>query len=76
VGSIEYIHERLVERRDQGTAVLIVSVELDEVFALADRIAVMYRGRIIDILPAETAVRERVGLLMAGSVKDREVSGE
>jgi simple sugar transport system ATP-binding protein len=76
VGSIEYIHERLIERRDQGTAVLIVSVELDEVFALADRIAVMYRGRIIDILPAETAVRERVGLLMAGSVKDREVSGE
>ena len=76
VGSIEYIHERLVERRDQGTAVLIVSVELDEVFALADRIAVMYRGRIIDILPAETAVRERVGLLMAGSVREREVSGE
>jgi ABC-type uncharacterized transport system ATPase subunit len=76
VGSIEYIHERLIEKRDEGTAVLIVSVELDEVFALADRIAVMYRGRIVDILPAETAVREQVGLLMAGSVREREASGE
>jgi ABC-type uncharacterized transport system ATPase subunit len=67
VGSIEYIHERLVEQRDQGAAVLIVSVELDEVLALADRIAVMYRGRIVDVLPAEGATRERLGLLMAGS---------
>ena len=55
------------EKRDEGTAVLIVSVELDEVLALADRIAVMYRGKIVDILPAETAQRERLGLLMAGS---------
>jgi simple sugar transport system ATP-binding protein len=47
--------------------VLIVSVELDEVLALADRIAVMYRGRIVDILPAVTAQREQLGLLMAGS---------
>ena len=46
---------------------LIVSVELDEVMALADRIAVMYRGRIVDILPAASAVRERLGLLMAGA---------
>jgi ABC-type uncharacterized transport system ATPase subunit len=76
VGSIEYIHERLIEKRDEGTAVLIVSVELDEVFALADRIAVMFGGRIVDILPAETAVREQVGLLMAGSVREREASGE
>ena len=75
VGSIEYIHERLVEKRDLGAAVLIVSVELDEVFALADRIAVMYRGQILDILPAETAVRERVGLLMAGSIGEGEASG-
>jgi general nucleoside transport system ATP-binding protein len=67
VGSIEYIHQRIIEKRDEGTAVLIVSVELDEVLALADRIAVMYRGKIVDILPAETAQRERLGLLMAGS---------
>jgi simple sugar transport system ATP-binding protein len=67
VGSIEYIHERIVEKRDEGAAVLIVSVELDEVFALADRIAVMYRGRIVDVIPAESAVREQIGLLMAGS---------
>jgi ABC-type uncharacterized transport system ATPase subunit len=75
VGSIEYIHERIVEKRDQGAGVLIVSVELDEVLALADRIAVMYRGRIVDILPAETATREELGLLMAGSGVGREASG-
>jgi general nucleoside transport system ATP-binding protein len=67
VGSIEYIHERIVEKRDEGAAVLIVSVELDEVFALADRIAVMFRGRIVDVIPAESALREQIGLLMAGS---------
>ena len=67
VGSIEYIHRRIIEQRDEGTAVLIVSVELDEVMALADRIAVMYRGRIVDVLPAASAVRERLGLLMAGA---------
>jgi simple sugar transport system ATP-binding protein len=76
VGSIEYIHERIVEKRDQGTAVLIVSVELDEVLALADRIAVMFRGRIVAVLPAEEASREQLGLLMAGSTVDAEASGE
>jgi general nucleoside transport system ATP-binding protein len=67
VGSIEYIHERIVEKRDQGAAVLIVSVELDEVMALADRIAVMYRGRIVAVVPSAEATREQLGLLMAGS---------
>ncbi len=67
VGSIEYIHERLVEKRDQGVAVLIVSSELDEVLALADRIAVMYRGAIVDVIPVDRATRERLGLLMAGA---------
>jgi general nucleoside transport system ATP-binding protein len=76
VGSIEYIHERIVEKRDQGTAVLIVSVELDEVMALADRIAVMYRGRIAAIVPAERAVREELGLLMAGASPSQEAVGE
>jgi ABC-type uncharacterized transport system ATPase subunit len=76
VGSIEYIHSRLVERRDQGVAVLIVSVELDEVLALADRIAVMYRGRMVDILPSEGATRDEIGLLMAGARGPREAGSE
>jgi simple sugar transport system ATP-binding protein len=66
VGSIEYIHRRIVQKRDEGTAVLIVSPELDEVLALADRILVMYRGRIVGNVPAEEATRESIGLLMAG----------
>ncbi len=66
VGSIEYIHRRLLEKRDQGCAVLLVSTELDEIIALSDRIAVMYEGHIMDILSAEQATREQLGLLMAG----------
>jgi ABC-type uncharacterized transport system ATPase subunit len=66
VGSIEYIHQRIVEKRDEGTAVLLVSPELDEVMSLSDRIAVMYEGRIVDILPAEQPTKEELGLLMCG----------
>ncbi|WP_067508611.1 ABC transporter ATP-binding protein [Actinoplanes sp. TFC3] len=65
VGSIEFIHGRIVHERDVGTAVLVVSSELDEVVALADRIAVMYRGKILAIVPPDTP-REELGLLMAG----------
>ncbi|WP_324649707.1 ABC transporter ATP-binding protein [Georgenia sp. H159] len=65
VGSIEFIHERLVAERDNGTAVLLVSSELDEAMALADRIAVMYRGRIVGIVPGDTD-RDVLGLMMAG----------
>jgi general nucleoside transport system ATP-binding protein len=65
VGSIEYVHRRIVEARDQGAAVLIVSSELDEVLALADRIAVMFRGRIVGERPGD-ADRDEIGLLMAG----------
>jgi simple sugar transport system ATP-binding protein len=65
VGSIEYIHSRIIQKRDEGTAVLVVSSELDEIIALSDRIAVMYRGKIVDILPAG-ATKEHLGLLMAG----------
>jgi general nucleoside transport system ATP-binding protein len=65
VGAIEFVHKRLVEERDRGTAVVIVSTELDEVSALADRIAVMYRGRIVGIVPPDTS-REVLGLMMAG----------
>jgi simple sugar transport system ATP-binding protein len=67
VGSIEYIHERMVAQRDRGVGVLIVSPELDEVLALGDRIPVMYRGRIVDTIASADAVREEIGLLMAGS---------
>lgn len=66
VGSIEFIHRRIVAARDSGTAVLLVSAELDEIMSLSDRIAVMYRGRILDTLDATQATREQLGLLMAG----------
>jgi ABC-type uncharacterized transport system ATPase subunit len=66
VGSIEYIHKRIIEKRDDGCAVLLVSPELDEVMSLSDRIAVMYEGKILDIIPARLATREKLGLLMAG----------
>ena len=66
VGSIEYIHRRIVEQRDAGVAILIVSTELDEVLALGDRVAVMYDGELVGILPAAEATREKVGLLMGG----------
>jgi simple sugar transport system ATP-binding protein len=67
VGSIEYIHARMIEKRDQGTAVLLVSTELDEIRALSDRIAVMFEGKIVDIVPADRVTKEQLGLLMAGS---------
>ena len=66
VGSIEYIHGRIVEKRDDGCAVLLVSPELDEVISLSDRIAVMYEGQIVATMVAEEATKERLGLLMAG----------
>lgn len=66
VGSIEYIHSRIIQKRDEGAAVLLVSSELDEIMVLSDRIAVMYRGQIVDIVPATNASKEYLGLLMAG----------
>jgi simple sugar transport system ATP-binding protein len=66
VGSIEYIHNRIVQKRDEGTAVLLVSNELDEIFSLSDRIAVMYKGKIIDTVNAAETHKEQIGLLMAG----------
>ncbi len=66
VGSIEYIHSRIIQKRDEGAAVLVVSSELDEIMALSDRIAVMYKGQILDIVPAAGVTREHLGLLMAG----------
>ncbi len=71
VGSIEFIHKRIIEQRDEGAAVLLVSAELDEIMALSDRIAVLYKGEIIDTLPAAQASREQLGLLMAGIQNNR-----
>jgi simple sugar transport system ATP-binding protein len=65
VGSIEFIHERIIAERDEGKAVLLISTELDEVLALADRIAVMYRGKIVGIVDANVS-RETLGKMMAG----------
>ena len=69
VGSIEFIHTRIVETRDAGVPVVLVSTELDEVSALADRIAVMYKGAVIGIVPGN-ASRETLGLMMAGETPE------
>jgi general nucleoside transport system ATP-binding protein len=70
VGSIQYIHRQVVAKRDEGVGVLLNSSELDEVLALADRVAVIYRGRIVGVLAREEASRDRIGLLMAGAVEE------
>jgi ABC-type uncharacterized transport system ATPase subunit len=72
VGSIEFIHNRLVAARDAGVAVLLVSAELDEIMSLSDRIAVIYKGQINATLDASQASREGIGLLMAGIVEEEE----
>jgi simple sugar transport system ATP-binding protein len=70
VGSIEYIHKRIVQKRDEGCAVLLVSPELDEVMELSDRIAVMYRGKILAIVDSNMVTKEQVGLMMAGEMPE------
>ena len=67
VGSIEFIHRQIVQQRDAGLAVLLVSSELDEILSLSDRVAVMYRGRIVGILEGRAVEREQIGLMMAGA---------
>ena len=71
IGAIEFIHRRIVQERDAGTAVLLVSAELDEVRSLSDRIAVMYEGQIVSFESPDTP-EERLGLLMTGGGKARE----
>ena len=66
VGAIEFIHKRLIEQRDKGKAVLLMSFELDEIMDVSDRIAVMYEGEIIDIVDANNTSESELGLLMAG----------
>lgn len=67
VGSIEYIHRQIIEMRDRGVAVLLVSAELDEIRLLADRIAVIYHGRIVDTVYPDEVTKSELGLMMAGS---------
>jgi simple sugar transport system ATP-binding protein len=74
VGSIEYIHHEIIEMRDAGIGVLLISAELDEILALSDRIAVMFHGEIVAILPTEKVTREELGLMMAGSLKPENIA--
>ncbi|MCA9980390.1 MAG: hypothetical protein KDD89_06150 [Anaerolineales bacterium] len=66
VGSIEFIHKRIIEARDSGVAVLLISAELDEILSLADRVAVLFHGQVMATMPIAQANKERLGLLMAG----------
>lgn len=75
VGAIEFIHKRIIEQRDQGKAVLLISMELDEILSLSDRIAVIYEGEIVDIMDREDATEEKLGLLMAGAVSKKAMGG-
>jgi general nucleoside transport system ATP-binding protein len=67
VGAIEFIHKRLIEQRDHGKAVLLVSFELDEILNVSDRIAVIYEGSIVAIVDPKKTTEQELGLLMAGS---------
>ena len=70
VGSIEYIHSQIIEMRDRGAAVLLISVELDEIMSLSDRIGVMYRGEIVALEEASKIQRTELGMLMAGASRE------
>ena len=70
VGATDYVRQQILEQRNRGAAVLLISEDLDEVLALSDRIAVIYEGEIVGILPAQEASAERLGLLMSGAVKE------
>ena len=66
VGAIEYVHKALLEQRDKGKAVLLISFELDEIINVADRIAVIFEGKIVGIVEDTEVDENRIGLLMAG----------
>ena len=70
IGATEYIHQRLLEQREAGTAILLISEDLDEIRTLSDRIAVMYEGQIIGIVERDQATVEQIGLMMAGISMD------
>jgi simple sugar transport system ATP-binding protein len=66
IGATEYIHQRLLQQREEGTAILLISEDLDEIRVLSDRIAVLYEGRIMGIVERNQATVEQIGLMMAG----------
>jgi len=66
IGATEYIHQRLLQQREEGTAILLISEDLDEIIELSDRIAVLYEGRIMGIVDRDQATQEQIGLMMAG----------
>ena len=70
IGATEYIHDTLVEHRNQGNAVLLVSNELSEIMAISDRILVIYNGRFVGEVDPGAATEEEIGLLMAGIVRE------
>ena len=70
VGAIENVHKQLVKERDEGKAVLLVSLELDEVLSLPDRILVMHKGEIVGEFNPKDITRQELGLYMAGSKRD------
>lgn len=70
VGATEYVHNQLLEQRERGAAVMLISEDLDEIMALSDRIAVMYEGEIVGVLPVQEADIERLGLMMSGVLKE------
>lgn len=74
VGAIEFIHKRLIEQRDHGKAVLLISFELDEIMNVSDRIAVIYEGKIVAVVDPKETTEQELGLLMAGS--NRKEAGE
>jgi len=76
VGSIEYIHKRIVQKREEGCAVLLVSPELDEILELSDRIAVMFRGKVIAVVDGDDATKEHIGLLMAGIIPEEPIKSQ
>lgn len=75
VGAIEFIHKQIIEQRDSGKAILLISLELDEILSLSDRIAVIYEGKIMDIINASEATEEKLGLLMAGADTKKTAGG-
>jgi ABC-type uncharacterized transport system ATPase subunit len=76
LGATEYVDLKLLEQRDRNAAVLLLSEDLDEIMALSDRVAVIYEGKIVGILPITEVTREKLGLMMSGSVVPQEVASE
>jgi general nucleoside transport system ATP-binding protein len=75
IGAIEFVHSQIIKERDRGKAILLFSLELDEILALADRIIVMYEGEIVGVLPRESANEEQIGLMMTGGLRMESESG-